>query len=416
MTRTGTAGNSLKLIHYNPEFDKNSNQNKYNKYIKSLYAFNEKIKSLNDPQQVVEEFKSVLKNILDYQEADLLTFDEQQKTLKGFHNKVSSSSKKILGKPATLEILYEVFKTCNVKILSDRLIIGNELKSVSCFLIPTVTDSKKKILISIVSASTSVKENSHEILLTKLAFQNLLLRIDSLAKQKEIITSYEELQVYQSKLANDYKLSAIGELTTGIVDEILSPMQVIASYSEFLKKDNVSYDEKIVDTILHQVKKVKDVINRLIDFSSADDLKSRIQSCNINKLIAGFYNMVTSTLDNYNYECIMDLDERIPTMLSNPNEINQMLTNIFSFLFTKNNKPVGLLIQTRFQNGNIIVKFLSTDNINEVEDEKQKTAKQLNLKIVKNLVDKHHGEISIESDKNTGTILQLLFPLRRKVS
>ncbi len=416
MTRTGTTGGGLKLIHYNPGFDKNSNQNKYNKLTKLIYSFNEKIKNINDLVQIVGEFKSTLKNIIEVKEADILLFDEQQKSLKGFHNKVSSNSKQILGKSATFEILAEIFKNGGVKIISEKIVSNNDLKTSSCFLIPAVCASKKKVLLSVITNSTSLKENSTEIVISQLALQSLLGRIDSITKQKEIISAYEELQVYQSKLANDFKLSAIGELTTGIADEILSPMQVIASYSEFLKKDNSSYDEKIVDTILHQVKKVKDVVNRLVEFSGTNDVKSRVQSCNINNILSGFYNMVNSTLTNYNYECILDLDEKIPPMLSNPNELTQMMTNVFSFLFNKNNKPAGLIIQTRFQTGNIIIKFLCTNNINETEDERQKTSKQLNLKIVKNLVDKHHGEVSIDSDRNSGTILQLLFPLRRKVS
>ncbi len=414
MTKSGTSGRSLKLIHYNPAFEKKIVNNENIKYFKSIIQFTDKISSLEDPQQIIEEFKTLLINNCNFKEVDVLLFNSRHKSLKGFHNTISTLSKNIFAKPATFEILSETFTSKKIKALIDRVKIENQFEKIYCFLIPTFSPSKEKVLVSLATLSPDIKENSIEVLFSQLTLQNMLARLESIIKGKEIIATYNELQLYQSKLSNDYKLSAVGELTTGIVDEILSPLQVIISYTEFFKKE-ISGDEKIAETIERQVEKVKEVVNRLVEFANIDDLKSKIQSCDLNKLAAKFYNMVISSLKNYNYECVLDLDEKIPTLLINPNDINQIFTNLFSFLFNKGNNLVGLIIQTRYQAGYIILKFLSTENINDLEGNEQKSEKFLNLKVVKNLIDKYQGEISLDSNIETGTILQLSFPLKRNI-
>lgn len=414
MTKSGTSGRSLKLIHYNPAFEKKITNNENLKYFKSIIQFADKIFSFDEPQPIIEEFKVLLKNNCNFKEVDVLLFNSSSKSLKGFHNIISKLSKNIFTKPATFEILSETFASKNIRTLIDRAIIENQLEKIFCFLIPALSQSKEKILISLSTLSPDIKENSIEILFAQAALQQMLGRLDTISKGKEIISTYKELQLYQSKLSNDYKLSAVGELTTGIVDEILSPLQVIISYTEFFKKE-ISGDEDIAETIERQVEKVKEVVNRLIEFTNIDDVKSKLQSCDLNKLTKEFYNMVISSLNNYSYECILDLDENIPTLLINANDMNQIFTNLFSFLFNKGNNLVGLIIQTRYQSENIILRFLSTENINDLEENEQKSQKFLNLKIVKNLVDKYQGEINLESNIDTGTILQISFPLKRNI-
>ena len=62
MTKSGTSGRSLKLIHYNPAFEKKIANNEYIKYFKSIIQFTNKISSFEEPQQIIDEFKSLLKN------------------------------------------------------------------------------------------------------------------------------------------------------------------------------------------------------------------------------------------------------------------------------------------------------------------------------------------------------------------
>ena len=198
MTKSGTSGRSLKLIHYNPAFEKKIANNEYIKYFKSIIQFTNKISSFEEPQQIIDEFKSLLKNNCNFKEVDVLLFNSINKSLKGFHNIISTLSKNIFTKPATFEILSDTFTTKKIKSLIDRVMIENKSEKIYCFLIPAFSPAKEKVLVSLTTLSPDIKENSIEVLYAQLVLQNMLARLETIFKGKEIIAAYNELQLYQS--------------------------------------------------------------------------------------------------------------------------------------------------------------------------------------------------------------------------
>jgi signal transduction histidine kinase len=260
----------------------------------------------------------------------------------------------------------------------------------------------------------ALNDNSIELHSVKISLEMFLYRLEEIEKREELKKAYDELQIYQSKLTNDFKLSAIGELTSGIVEDVLSPLQVIQSSTEFLRNDNSTGDENVLDTINLQVNKVKNVINRLIKFANTGDPKNKIYPCSLNNIIDDFYLMFSSSLKNSNYECVLDLENNIPSLLTNENYINQILANIFYLIKAGNNKAGGIFIQTKCINEKVSVRFLSTDYFETLNKKTQNSLADINLKIIKNIMLQHEGEIKYESDRNKGTIINLSFPLKRK--
>ncbi|MDR3627343.1 MAG: hypothetical protein P4L45_10945, partial [Ignavibacteriaceae bacterium] len=217
------------------------------------------------------------------------------------------------------------------------------------------------------------------------------------------------------KLANDYKLSAIGELTSGIVEEILSPLQVISSTTELIRSDDSQVDGEVFDTINTQVKKVKKIINNLLKFAGNNDVKSKVQPCNINELINEFYMLTVSSLSNDKYECITDLEENLPPVITRPNYIYQLLTNIFSMIRSQKGNEGGILIQTKYRDEKVEIKFLTTDCEEDLKQENLRNNKDINLKIINNIMASHEGELFIDSNDTNGTIINLSFPIKRNL-
>jgi hypothetical protein len=124
--------------------------------------------------------------------------------------------------------------------------------------------------------------------------------------------------------------------------------------------------------------------------------------------------MFSSSLKNSNYECVLDLENNIPSLLTNENYINQILANIFYLIKAGNNKAGGIFIQTKCINEKVSVRFLSTDYFETLNKKTQNSLVDINLKIIKNIMLQHEGEIKYESDRNKGTIINLSFPLKRK--
>jgi K+-sensing histidine kinase KdpD len=104
------------------------------------------------------------------------------------------------------------------------------------------------------------------------------------------------------------------------------------------------------------------------------------------------------------------LQEDLPSILSHPTYIHQILTNLFGLLKKQRGKTHGVIIQTRLKGEDIIFRFVTSEKLSENFSDKS-----LNYKIVQNLVKKHEGESSLEDTLDSGSVIVLRFPLIRKI-
>ncbi len=407
----GNGGSSL--VDLNEEKEKFSK--KYHAILQSIIAFEKHVKNSKDFQSAASYFGVLLKGILTFKEANIFLFDEEKKTLRPLSVSASERSVYFINRAYAEKKLDEIFKFGKPKIILDSHVLDIDGSKSYYLLLPIIEENKNKGLFAILTPHSSFSDNSLEIPLIQLGLSILLNKVELILKQHELTNAYNDLHVYQSKLANDYKLSATGELTGGILENILAPLQVIISTTELLRNDDEDADEDLLETINNQIKKIKSTINLLINFTNTPDGKTKIQPCDLNEVIESFYKVVLSSLQNDNYECVLDLEENIPSILSHPNYINQLLTYIFSFIRAKESSGGGIFVQTKYFNEKVVLRLLSTDFIPNLPKDNLGQKGDLNLRIVNNIMMNHEGNVSIESDKLNGTVIILTFPLKRNI-
>ena len=240
-----------------------------------------------------------------------------------------------------------------------------------------------------------------------------LSKVDKLILKNKLNSTYEELQTYQAKLSNDFRLAAIGELTEGIVEDITNPLQVILSHVDLISEESILPE---IQKVKAQVKKINNLVNRLTKFSSINQKNVQIQPCNLNNILNDYYELIKSTLDNVGMELVLDLEEKVPQILKQQNYIYQILTNIFGLIKKSNFDSGGILIQTRFKNDDLVLKIITTNTLEAFDSDKMVDKKfDLNVKIVDNLMKKHEGKFIVEVFEQGGSIITCRFPLKRKV-
>lgn len=329
-------------------------------------------------------------------------------------------------------ILDWVFEDVSPKVIPDLKLYNIKGSRLNYIIFPLKSERKNKGILSVLSSITTLSEVSIESKFIQMIGAFVFSKIDLIKKADELKSAYHDQQLYQSKLLNDYKLSAIGELTNGVVEEILSPLQVIMSQVDFLRKDSGNGKKEITESesasIKEQVKKVEAIVNRLVKFAGTNSENIKIYPCDLNKLIKDYYNLLSSTLKNINYECYLDLADNIPPVLTHPDYFYQILSNIFSFInstpadavsrsllmgYSQNKNRGGILIQTRYKEKKISVRIVFTNQIKTLNGEKD--AAQYNLRIVNNLMKKHEGELHLLGNEVNGSVVVLAFPLQRKI-
>ncbi len=387
---------------------------KYSYFIQNLIAFENEIKQDADIKVLIGHFISYLKRIIPVKDATLMFYDDVENKLLPVNKHQSSSIVKAMNNFNKEGIFKTVFSKKTSLIVPD-LESYNANGAKLHYLILPVNNTKSNY--GILSVLTSLgKENITELEKKNInILLNILLgKLEKIKLTEKLNDTYDELQTYQAKLSNDFRLSAIGEMTEGIIEDIATPLQVIVSNVDILSEENNSSFE--LKQIKNQTKKINRVINRLVKFADVNQKNIKIKPCNINRIISEYFELVKSTLENANMEYILDFDNDLPSILSHPNYIYQLLTNIFSLLKSFKADKGGIILQTRFKDNNIYLRVISTVKINySSKNDSENEQYGLAIKIIKNLMKKHEGAVEIDSFNNGGTAISLKFPLKRKI-
>lgn len=415
LTKLSDSKNNLRLVRLDPaESEKKSEQAEAPDYLAVVTEFQKCMIGTASIGEVKDELVSAISKMIVLSEIEIFIFDESESVLIPAFDKGEQNFSTLINelyKSGRLEKVFQAGKPVIVPNLAE--LTGADTK-LNYLFIPFSEGKKKRAVVSILTSAGAIGDLVEELNAVNLCLGIAIDKAELILKKEELRSAYGELQLYQSKLSNDYKLLAIGELTSGIVEDVLSPLQVILSYTEFLSQDN-GVDDEIPANIKKQVGKVEAIISRLVKFASINDGKTKIQPCDLNEHINSYYEMISSSLKNDNYECVLDLEKNIPSIISNPVHLNQLLSNLFTLVKVIGNKAGGILIQSRYSKEMITLRILSTDYIEALDKSILKSGRDINFGIIKNLMIKNEGTVRAESSKASGTNITLSFPLKRKM-
>lgn len=375
-----------------------------------IFRFKNEINKAENVSEIIEKLISVSKLIAAAEEAALLLFEEETGKLKPVESVVNNSLVDMLNKYYKEGILNFVFESDRPTLVPELQSYNSNSTQMNFILIPVIEDENKKGLFAVL---TSLDKNSlAEIQKETINFLlNLALsEIEKKQLKAELYSAIEDVQVYKAKLSNDFRLMEIGKLTEGIVEDIVTPLQVILSQTEMLKEREENSEE--INKIKKQVEKINGVISRLVKFSETNKRDLKISPYKINSVLTEYYNLVKSTLDSLNLECVLDLGKNIPTMITHPHYIYQMLTNLIGLVDHKPGKKSGVILQTRYSGGMISLNLITTQAL-KLED--KRNSFELNMKIINNIVSKHMGIIVTNSHKDRGCSISIKFPVKQSL-
>jgi signal transduction histidine kinase len=415
-TSTPQKGSPLPEMKLQPAPQKGNLSEKYFHYLQNLILFEGRISNCFSLQDLGEYLKIYVKRIIAAKEVQIFFIDQVLHKLKPIDLNVDKKFLDSINHIYKQGIIDWILETKNPNIVPEMSSYTEKGIKLNILIYPILEGNLKRGFLAILTTISKNEFSELESSLIYLALKHTIDRIDKLELKETLSKTMDELQTYQAKLANDFRLSAIGELSEGIIEDIGGPLQVIMTCADLLAQDGV--DDKNINTIKSQVHKINFLIGRLAKFASLNDQSIKINSIDINKIVSDFAALIKSSLDQINFECALDLEENLQPILSHANYINQLLINSFGIVKAYGNEGGGAVIQTRFNNDSVFLKIISTAIIEmRKEDDKYflKKALNLNVKIIESLMRKHEGEFKIENLGMEGSIIILKFPLIRKL-
>lgn len=141
--------------------------------------------------------------------------------------------------------------------------------------------------------------------------------------------AYTRLQETQSQLIQAEKLTAVGELASGVAHEVRNPLGIILQGVNYLEERIFPKEEDISETLVmlkESVTRADRIINGLLDFSRFTTLS--LQPEDINSILENSLVLVRNQFKVENIEISRELGSGLPGVLADKNKLEQVFINL----------------------------------------------------------------------------------------
>lgn len=275
-------------------------------------------------------------------------------------------------------------------------------------------------------------------------------------RSNELENAYSELKATQAQILQREKMASIGQLAAGVAHEINNPMGFITSnlgtldkyvhkFTDYidaqaealapftseevlsklqdirkkLKLDYIMEDiGKLIEESQEGADRVKKIVQNLKTFSRVD--QAEYKPADINECIESTLNIVWNELK---YKTTVEKEyEELPMIKCYPQQLNQVFMNLLVNAAQAIEKQGTIRIKTWNGDGSVNISISDTgsgipeDKLNRIFEPFYTTkpvgqGTGLGLSITYDIVKKHKGEISVESEPGKGTVFKIKIPV-----
>jgi PAS domain S-box-containing protein len=241
-------------------------------------------------------------------------------------------------------------------------------------------------------------------------------------KIADLDSAYHQLKENRDLLVRAEKLSAVGEVAASVAHEIRNPLVSIGGFARSLLRELKGNDpkKKRLRIIIEEVERLERYLRGTLTFISSN--MPRYVLTDPNKLVRETFMMVDSEIEKSRVEIESQLAEDPPMVELDPEQIRQVLMNIFRNALEAMPDGGRLTVASRRDGDFFTISIEDTGiGIEKSNMEKLFTAffttkskgSGLGLAISSQIINNHGGSIGLSSRKGEGTVFHITLPLRQ---
>jgi signal transduction histidine kinase/CheY-like chemotaxis protein/HAMP domain-containing protein len=255
----------------------------------------------------------------------------------------------------------------------------------------------------------------------------------------ELEKAYHELRKTQQTVMQQERLRALGQMASGIAHDINNALSPIVGFADLLVRGETGISasgQKYLQYIKTAGDDITHIVARLREFYRQRDSKEALQSLNINDLARQVIEMTRPRWRDIPQsrgvmiEMRADFDANVAPLVGIESELREAITNLV--LNAVDATPTGGTITVRTRVGSRSPSSPATHVMLEVGDTgigmseetrrrclepfystKGKRGTGLGLAMVYGVMERHGGQIDIESEVGHGTVIKLILPIRQ---
>jgi len=239
-----------------------------------------------------------------------------------------------------------------------------------------------------------------------------------------------ELRQAQEQMLQVERMASLGKLAAVVAHEINNPLASVVTYAKLLAKRFSQEPErlvkdpeskKILESIVAESSRCGEIVSNLLLFSRRGS--SRFEPTNINAIVERSVFLLKHKMDLSQVKLELELDPRLPEILADPPQLQQALVALMVNAIEAMPGGGTLRVVTRTEPETVAVQVADTGvgidpEVKAHIFEPFFTTKQSNggkslglgLAVVYGIVERHQGQILVDSTPGRGTSFTLLLP------
>lgn len=236
-----------------------------------------------------------------------------------------------------------------------------------------------------------------------------------------VIKDLTDRRIMEENLRRKEKLTAMGELASGVAHEVRNPLNAIGMIAQRLSKEfepkaDVDEYKTLSRTVVNEVFRINVLIQRFLKFARPPKLD--LQSSDLNNLMDEVIELVLPEADSKGTKVVKKY-QTLEKIFIDPNQLKQVFLNLLQNSLQAISKDGSVFVKMRALDNNVVVEIEDTgygiakESLAKIFDLYFTTKEDgtgMGLSIANQIVAAHHGSIEVESRVDVGTIFRIILP------
>ena len=399
----------------------------------------------------LHDLKSILRTMLGYLEGSLnieygcvLFYDETSDTVE--LNTIGSKAQPIVEKLGFEEgRVFHVENTVFRSALRGEVIHTPDLTKLedacyrkfseaglgSMLIIPLMTSDKAIGLLALARREVNAFDESEVEFLRQLG-EYVALAVYQTKLHLDLESAYEELRQAQEAMMQQERLKALGQMASGIAHDINNALAPVIGFADIMLRN----EPNLSDTARQYLRIIKtagedivNIVSRMREFYRSRDEREPLLPVDLNRMAEQVIDLTRPRWRDMPQErgivieMKLELQKGLPYIMGIESEIREAMTNLVINAVDAMPEGGRITIRTRSIDDSVLVEVSDT-GIGMDEETRRRCLEPfystkgeqgtgLGLAMVYGTMQRHEGEIEIESELGKGTTIRLIFPAHR---
>jgi two-component system NtrC family sensor kinase len=271
---------------------------------------------------------------------------------------------------------------------------------------------------NMINTIRTVKRGNFEVRMSVDGRDELAEMAGAFNRMTDIIRHNKEIE---ASLAQQGKMASLGVLSSGVAHEINNPLGVILGYAGYLEgkmsEDDPNY--KYIHEIKRESKRCKKIVQDLLSYARTP--RPSREALDLNALLDQIVDFAANHTDMRGVTITTEFASDLPAVMLDGDQLRQVAINLI--LNAGGAMPEGGTLNVRtgiedpqhvyvlFQDNGCGIAAEHLEKIFEPFYTTKDRGTGLGLAITRQIIEQHHGEISIESTIGSGTIVKVVLPV-----